>query len=77
VDPSGFGIVQLAHVPPSLPQTVSLVVVVQVPLLQQPPLQAKPPAHECEHCCVPVLHAEPLGQSVESLQPQPDPPATH
>ncbi len=43
----------------------------QVPALQQPPLQARFPAHDVEQVCEAGSHAWPTRQSVALLQPPP------
>jgi hypothetical protein len=54
---------------PPEPQLAGSVPATQLAPSQQPPLQVWPPAHEVEHWCELVSHAEPTGQSAEVMQP--------
>jgi hypothetical protein len=64
-----------AHAPPVSPHAAGVPPATQVDPSQQPPLHARPPAHDAEHVPVSGSHALPAEQSLGAVQPQT--PLTH
>jgi hypothetical protein len=69
---------QLVHAgsPAATAQAAAVFPWTQMPALQQPPLQARPPAHDDEHAPDEGSHACPEGQSPAPVQPEEASPAS-